>query len=135
MNVVPPLSPVPADVPVPAVLVVEDDVLVRTIAAAYLRDSDLEVIEAGSADEAIRLLKTGLKVGVVFSDVNMPGSMDGFGLASWLCEYHPEIKIILTTGALRTAKQVDEALVRGPVLAKPYHHEELTLRIRGMLGR
>jgi CheY-like chemotaxis protein len=135
MNVVPPLSPVPAEVPVRAVLVVEDDVLVRTVAAAYLRDSDLDVIEAGSADEAIQLVKTGRQIGLVFSDINMPGSMDGFGLASWLREHHPEIKIILTTGALRTAEQIDEALVRGPVLAKPYHHEELTLRIRGMLGR
>src|SRR5512139_614094 len=94
-------EPVPA--PPPAVLVVEDDVLVRTVLAAYLRECGFDVVEAGSADEAIRVLEAGIRVDIVFSDVNMPGSMDGFGLARWLRRERPGLKIILTTGAGRTA--------------------------------
>ena len=127
MYVVPSSPPAPR---LPAVLVVEDDVLVRTIAAAFLRDGGLDVVEAGDADEAIRLVEAGVEIGIVFSDVNMPGSMDGFGLAAWLRQHRPEIKIILASGATRT----EEESAHGPVLAKPYHHEELTQRIKEMIG-
>jgi CheY-like chemotaxis protein len=131
MYVVPSSPPAPR---LPAVLVVEDDVLVRTIAAAFLRDGGLDVVEAGDADEAIRLVEAGVEIGVVFSDVNMPGSMDGFGLAAWLRQHRPEIKIILASGATRTVEQADAMPAHGPVLAKPYHHEELTQRIKEMIG-
>ncbi|MGZ5904834.1 MAG: response regulator, partial [Reyranella sp.] len=68
----------------PTVLVVEDEILVRTVIAAYLRDCGFDVVEAGSADEAVRVLEAGVRIDIVFSDINMPGSLDGFGLAQWL---------------------------------------------------
>jgi CheY-like chemotaxis protein len=123
-----------AEASVPAVLIVEDDVMVRSIAAEYLRDGGLEVIEASNADEAVQLVTAGLNIGLVLSDVNMPGSMDGFGLARWLREHHPALRIILASGALRTTGQV-ETLADDLLLANPYHHEELIRRIREMLGR
>ena len=126
-------EPVPA--PPPAVLVVEDDVLVRTVLAAYLRECGFDVVEAGSADEAIRVLEAGIRVDIVFSDVNMPGSMDGFGLAQWLRRERPGLKIILTTGAGRTAKEADELCEHGPILAKPYNHADLERRLRALLAR
>ena len=91
-----------SDEPVPAssatVLVAEDEILVRTVIAAYLRDCGFDVVEAGNADEAVRVLEAGTRVDIVFSDVNMPGRLDGFGLAQWLRRKRPGLKIILTSG-------------------------------------
>ena len=126
-------EPVPA--PPPTVLVVEDDVLVRTVVAAYLRECGFEVVEAGSADEAIRVIEAGLQIDVVFSDVNMPGSLDGFGLAQWLRRERPGLKIILTSGAARTAKEAGDLCESGPILAKPYDHADLLRQIRALLAR
>jgi CheY-like chemotaxis protein len=135
MNAARPLTPESAEATPPAVLVVEDDVLVRMVVSAYLRECGFDVVEAGSADEAIRVLEADIKVDVVFSDVNMPGSLDGFGLSSWIHRHRPHIKVILTSGATRTAKEAGGLCEHGPILAKPYHHEELARRIREMLAR
>src|SRR5262245_41278519 len=95
-------EPVPA--PPPVILVVEDEVLVRSIVAAYLSECGFDVIEASGADEAVRVLQADVAIDIVFSDVNMPGSMDGFGLAQWVRRERPWLKVILTSGAARTAK-------------------------------
>jgi len=110
-------DPVPA--PPPAVPVVEDDVLVRTVVAADLRECGFEVVEAGDAEEAIRVPQAGIKVDIVFPDVNMPGSMDGFGLTQWVHRERPGLKIVLTSGAARTAKDASDLCEHGPILAKP----------------
>ena len=81
---------------------VEDEILVRAVAAANLRDCGFDVVEAGNADEAIRVLQAGIRVDIVFSDVNMPGSLDGFGLALWLRRERPDLKFILTSGRHRS---------------------------------
>ncbi len=125
----------PAPEPPPTILVVEDDVLVRILVAAYLRECGFDVIEANSADEAIRVLQAGVRVDIVFSDIQMPGSMDGFGLAQWVRRERPGLKIILTSGAARTAKAAGDLCETGPILAKPYDHAELESRIRALLAR
>ncbi len=125
-------EPVPA--PPPTILVVEEDVLVRNLAAAYLRDGGFEVIEANSADEAIRALQAEVLVDIVFSDIEMPGSMDGFGLAQWVRRERPWLKVILTSGAVRTAKEARGLREQGPILAKPYDHAELERHIRSLLA-
>ncbi len=121
-------EPVPASSP--TVLVVEDDMLVRSLAAAYLRDCGFEVIEATGADEAIRILQADVHVDIVFSDVNMPGSMDGFGLAQWVRRERPKLRVILTSGAARTTA---EAAGHVAILAKPYDHAALERYIRALL--
>ena len=126
-------DPVPA--PPPTILIVEDEVLVRALVASYLRECGFDVVEAANADEAIRVLEAGMRVDIVFSDVNMPGSMDGFGLAQWLRRERPGLKIILTSGAARTAKEAGELCEHGPLLAKPYDHAELARHIRALLAR
>jgi len=120
----------PDPAPSPTILVVEDDVLVRSVAAAYLRESGFEVIEATGADEAIRVLQAEVRVDVVFSDVNMPGSMDGFALAQWVHRERPRLQVILTSGAPHTARG---AAQQGPILAKPYDHAALARYIRALL--
>jgi CheY-like chemotaxis protein len=109
--------------------------LIRTVVAAYLRECGFDVVEAGSADEAIRVLEADINVDIVFSDVNMPGSMDGFGLAQWLRRERPGLKIILTSGVARTAKEAGDLCEHGPMLAKPYDHAELERHIRTLLAR
>jgi CheY-like chemotaxis protein len=126
-------KPVPA--PPSTILVVEDDVLVRSVAAAYLRECGFDVIEASGADEAIRVLQAELRVDIVFSDIQMPGSTDGFGLAQWVRRERPWLKVILTSGAARTAKAAGDLCEHGPVLAKPYDHAELERHIRSLLAR
>jgi CheY-like chemotaxis protein len=76
-------------------LVVEDDVLVRLLVCDALRDAGLRVVEAANADEALMYLKTDTSVELVFSDVRMPGSLDGIGLAKRLKLDFPQIKIVL----------------------------------------
>lgn len=121
--------------PPPTILVVEDDVLVRNLVAAYLRECGFDVVEANSADEAIRVLQAEARMDIVFSDVNMPGTMDGFGLAQWVRRERPWLKVILTSGAARTAKEAGYLCETGPVLAKPYDHAELERHIRTLLAR
>lgn len=125
----------PVAAPPPTILVVEDDVLVRNLVAAYLRECGFDVIEANSADEAIRVLQADVAVDIVFSDIQMPGSMDGFGLVRWVRRERPRLKVILTSGAAHTAKAAGDLCEHGPILAKPYDHAELERHIRGLLAR
>ena len=119
----------------PTVLVVEDEVLIRMAVSDYLRECGFHVVEAGSADEAIEVLKADTVVDVVFSDINMPGKLDGFGLAQWIRRERPQVKVILTSGVTRKAKEAGSLCEHGPVLAKPYHHAELEQQIRRLLAR
>ena len=119
----------------PAVLVVEDEVLIRMAVSDYLRECGFHVIEAGNAEEAIEVLKADTAVDIVFSDVNMPGNLDGFGLAQWIRRERPQLKIILTSGVSRKAKEAGSLCGDGPFLTKPYHHEDLERHIRQLLAR
>jgi CheY-like chemotaxis protein len=78
------------------VLIVEDEPLVRWSGLKMLEDADFEVIEAANADEAIRILESRNDIRVVFTDVQMPGSMDGLKLAHAVRNRWPPIKIIVT---------------------------------------
>lgn len=118
----------------PVVLIVEDEVLVRMVVAEYLRDCGFMVIEAGSAEEALKLFKADIEVDAVFSDIQMPGEMDGFGLARWLRQHHPEVKVILTSGAASAAHKAADLCHDGPLLPKPYDSEEVERRIRQLLA-
>jgi len=69
----------------------------------------------------------------VFSDVQMPGSMDGFDLARWVRDEHPRIKIILTSGVIQAVEAAGELCDGGPLLQKPYREAELERRIRALL--
>jgi two-component system, response regulator PdtaR len=92
----PEVQPSPAQ-RAPRVLVVEDDVLVRAAIAEQLRTLGVTVVEAESADEALSCLVDG-SFDLVFSDVQMPGSLDGAALARQLRESHPGLPVILTSG-------------------------------------
>lgn len=113
------------------VLVVEDEVLVRVVAAEQLRETNFTVMEAVNAEEALRILATDRSVDVVFSDVNMPGSMNGLDLASVIRRDYPRVKVLLTSALKLTGTEAQA----GPIafLAKPYTLSALSQRIQELL--
>jgi CheY-like chemotaxis protein len=118
----------------PTVLVVADEVLVRMAVSAYLRECGYNVVEAGDAREAVEVMTSEVIVDIAFSDITMPGSLDGFGLAQWIRRERPDIKVVLTSGVARSAKAAGELCEEGPMLAKPYEHADLERRIRALLA-
>jgi CheY-like chemotaxis protein len=118
----------------PAVLVVEDDVLVRLAIADHLRDGRYAVIEAANAAEALEVFASGEPVDVVFTDVQMPGSMNGLLLALWLYQHHPRVQVLVTSGKNDAA--VSSGLVAEDLFfAKPYRLEAVAARIRSLVER
>ena len=80
------------------ILVVEDEVLIRAFIAEELRLAGFSVIEAGRAEEALTYINAGEQVDLVFSDIRMPGSLNGLQLAEILRDRYPDILVILTSG-------------------------------------
>jgi CheY-like chemotaxis protein len=80
------------------VLIVEDHFWTRYSIAEYFRACGYRVIEANDASEAVSVLASGTRVHVVFSDIQMPGSMDGLALADWIGQRYPGLPVILTSG-------------------------------------
>lgn len=115
------------------VLVVEDDVLIRLVIAGYLRDCGLRVIEAANAAEAVAVLShPEHAVNVVFTDVVMPGEMDGFALAQWVRREKPDVEVILAGTPARAADAASDLCEQGPDLSKPYDPKLVLDRIRRM---
>jgi CheY-like chemotaxis protein len=113
----------------PAVLIVEDEPLVRIGAVNLIEDAGFEVIEAANADEAIGILECRSDVRVVFTDIHMPGSMDGLKLAHAVRNRWPPIRIIVTSGRDLIAEQVLPE--GGRFFAKPYNPIEILDALRG----
>ena len=116
----------------PVVLVVEDEILTRMDTADIVRSAGYEVVEASNADEAIDILQSGLEIDVVFTDVQMPGSMDGLRLATAVRDRWPPIKIITASGRIRIR---DEDLPSGSrFLPKPYSARDVVAHLRELTG-
>jgi CheY-like chemotaxis protein len=114
--------------PTPLVLVVEDDAFLRSLTAEYLEDCDFSVLQAETADEAVQLLRANGQIDAVFSDVQLPGSMDGIDLAEWIGRELPRVKVLLTSGRVARDQVGD-----WPLLAKPYRLGELEGQLRAFL--
>jgi CheY-like chemotaxis protein len=119
----------------PTVLVVEDEMLVRMGVASYLRDCGYRVIEAGNGDEAVSVLKTDARIDVVFTDITMPGTLNGFALAQWVRRERPEVRVILTSGINRTEQEARDLCAHGPLVAKPYDYGEVERHIRATIAQ
>jgi len=105
------------------VLVVEDEPLVRMVAVDTINEAGYDTVEALTADEAIHILESRKDIRIVFTDINMPGSMDGLKLARAIRDRWPPIELILTS-AFRKPRAHDLP-ARGVFLAKPYLPEAL----------
>ena len=117
----------------PVVLIVEDEFLLRMDAADAIAAAGFEVVEAANADEAIEILESRTDITVVFTDIQMPGSMDGLKLAQAVRGRWPPIKIIATSGRLH----LDETDLPegGRFLPKPYSPSQVTGVLRELIMR
>ena len=115
----------------PAVLIVDDEPIVRLGAARTIEDAGFDVIQAANADEAIRILENRSDIRVVFTDIHMPGSMDGLKLAHAVRNRWPPIEIIVTSGQGRvTEKDLPKG---GRFFPKPYDLGEITDTLRELV--
>jgi len=112
----------------PVVLIVEDEFLLRMDAADMVREAGFEVVEAANADQAIEILETRRDITVVFTDVQMPGSMDGLKLARAVRGRWPPIKIVATSGHVDVAEA--DLPEGGRFLPKPYNPTQVTGLLR-----
>jgi two-component system, response regulator PdtaR len=115
-----------------AVLIVEDESLIRMGAISPIEDAGFIVYEAASADEAISLLERHREIRLIFTDIHMPGSMDGLKLAHYVRGRWPPVKIIVTSGQM---KPRGEDLPSDAVfIGKPYRSEVIAQKISEMLA-
>src|ERR1700730_12442485 len=108
----------------PVVLVVEDEVLLRWTAVAIIEDAGFDVVEAGTGVEAISVLEKRSDIRTVFTDVEMPGPIDGLQLAHLISTRWPSIKIMATSGHFR--RRDDDLPAGASFLHKPYAVANLT---------
>jgi CheY-like chemotaxis protein len=99
-------------------LVVEDEILIRMFVCDVLRDAGYDVIEAVCGDEAVNILKSGLTIDLVLSDVRMPGATDGLALLSFVRNNLDGLPVILTSGHL--SPEIAFADGAAQFLAKPF---------------
>ena len=119
----------------PAVLLVEDEILIRMALSDSLQECGYKVLEASSAAEAIAILEASENpIDVVFSDVRMPGTMDGFALAQWIRTHRPGLPVLLTSGDKRMAETAEGLCEKQALLPKPYDFHVAVARIRALIG-
>jgi CheY-like chemotaxis protein len=116
----------------PIILIVEDDFLIRMGAVEMIKTAGFAIVEAANADEAMEILEVRLDITVVFTDIQMPGSMDGLKLAAAIRGRWPPIKIIATSGMVNVRKiDLPEG---GLFLPKPYSSAEIVRTLREVTG-
>ena len=118
---------------VPAVvLVVEDEMLLRMRAVDMVEDAGFTSVEAVDADQAIAILESRSDIALLFTDIQMPGQMDGLGLAHAVHERWPPIKIILVSGQLKLAKSTFPPTAS--FFGKPLAAAAMIAEMRNMIG-
>ena len=121
-----------ANVVLPAVLVVEDEMLLRMRAVDMVEDAGFNPIEAINADDALAILESRSDIELLFTDIQMPGSMDGIGLAHAVHKRWPPIKIIVVSGALKLPDIDMPADSR--FFGKPLEAKEMIAEMQNMIG-
>ena len=116
----------------PVVLIVEDELLLRMDAIDMIEAAGFEVVEAGNADEAIEVLESRRDITVVFTDIQMPGSMDGLKLARAVRGRWPPIKIVATSGHVEVSET--DLPEGGRFLAKPYSSVQVAGVLRELIA-
>ena len=118
--------------PAPIVLVVEDDALVRILAVEIVEDAGFVAIDAANADEAVVILEGRGDIAMVFTDIDMPGTMDGLKLAHAVRNRWPPIKIVMVSG--KTHLSESELPSNSKFFAKPYSGSAMILELQAALG-
>lgn len=116
----------------PIVLVVEDEAVLRMIAVDLVENAGFEAIEASNADEAVRILEARSDIRIVFTDIDMPGSMNGLKLATMVRDRWPPVEIIVTSGHF--FPQAGALPDRSLFFPKPYDNEAVAAAMTRMIG-
>jgi|GraSoiStandDraft_45_1057281.scaffolds.fasta_scaffold04378_5 PAS domain S-box-containing protein len=117
------------------VLVVEDNSSLRTVVVRQLEAIGLRVLEAENAQIALGVLRDEPKIDLIFTDVVLPGHMDGYALARAINEGHPRAKIIMTSGFPGMRFKDTELAKSLPLLSKPYRKQDLIRMVREVLDK
>lgn len=118
------------------ILLVEDEGLIRMVTADYLRDEGFEVVEAWDGDEAARLLDASDRFDVLFTDVRMPGVLDGVDVAVRARRRHPKLPVLVVSGyAARLASRLGALQPPAVFMNKPYALREIVDALGRLTGR
>jgi two-component system, response regulator PdtaR len=115
-----------------SILIVEDEAVIRMALADPLGKQGYEVMEADSGERAMDVIKR-TEVDLLVTDVEMPGWQDGIGLALWVREHYPLIKLIIVSGATDESPSLKPLGVEAMIYTKPYSVEEISDRARILL--
>jgi CheY-like chemotaxis protein len=113
-----------------AVLVVEDDALLRAEAVDLCIEAGFATYEARNADQAIHILERHSEIRVLFTDIEMQGSMDGLKLAHAVRERWPPVSIMVTSGRRKVTKE--DLPENGLFFAKPYPPDDIVKALNGI---
>jgi DNA-binding NtrC family response regulator len=111
------------------VLIVEDETLIRLLVADILRDAGFEVVTAAHAGEAVTILKSTDQIDYVFTDIMMPGVMNGIALAKWIKGHRPGLPVAFTSGVLRSKLAELGLMEEDAFFAKPVAFDRLVQHI------
>jgi CheY-like chemotaxis protein len=113
------------------ILVVEDDVLIRFMIADDLMASGYQIIQAATADEALKVLQSSAHLDLILTDIRMPGSMDGLALAARARAQWPHLKIIVLSGDLPA---ISATIPADAFIPKPYSASAVLICVKQLLG-
>jgi two-component system, response regulator PdtaR len=117
---------------VPAILIVEDDFLLRVHSACLLGNAGFNVVEAENAEQALKRLEAH-KVDILFTDIHMPGNFDGLALARAVHNRWPHIKLLITSGQQRS--RPEDIPDHGGFISKPFLPHQLLSEINNLVGQ
>ena len=114
------------------ILVFEDEALIRMVSADVLADAGFRVLEAQNADEAIAIMKGADRIEMMFTDIRMPGRMDGLELATFVHAHWPDVRLLVTSGHRVLADH--EIPDGGRFVCKPYDLRSLVAEVRAIIA-
>lgn len=106
--------------------------LIRFHVTDYFRDCGFRVLEATDAARALELLQAEPSIDIVFTDITLPGDLDGVGLAQWIHKHRPTLPVVLTSGKVSEATHKYKNI---PFFAKPCDYAEVIAHIRALLEK
>jgi DNA-binding response OmpR family regulator len=115
-----------------SILIVEDEPIIRMELADHFEKLGFHVREAGSGDRAMEIIQQ-TEIDLVVTDIQMPGWQDGIGLALWVRQQYPHIKLIIVSGAASESAHLKQLGAEGVIVTKPYSVDELGARAETLL--
>ena len=114
------------------ILVVEDEPLVLMSTVDFLEDEGFKVLQASNADDAVRMLETHREISILFTDVDMPGTMDGLKLSAAVRDRWPPVRIVVTSG--HRMVDITDLPDGGVFFSKPYRHRDIATSFRELMS-